>query len=63
NGDAGATSGAQQVAPALQSPSPGSIVIEHLNPPASGTAQGVAAALPRMAAAGFRFVRLSDHLG
>ncbi|MDK3257452.1 hypothetical protein [Blastococcus capsensis] len=51
------------MAAALQSASPGSIVIGHLNPPASGTAQGVAAALPRMAAAGFRFVRLSDHLG
>lgn len=63
NGDAGATFGDRQVGAALQSASAGSIVIGHMNKPTSGTAAGVAAALPRMVAAGFRFVRLSDYLG
>ena len=62
NGDAGATFGPQQVAAALESASPGSIVIGHMNQPTSGTAQGVATAVPRLVAEGFRFVRLSDHL-
>ncbi|SOC46926.1 Peptidoglycan/xylan/chitin deacetylase, PgdA/CDA1 family [Blastococcus aggregatus] len=62
NGDAGATSSARQVTAALQSVSPGSIVIGHLNQPTGGTAAGVAAALPRLTADGFRFVRLSDYL-
>ena len=62
NGDAGATFGPRQVAAALQSASAGSIVIGHMNQPGSGTADGVAAALPRLTADGFRFVRLSDYL-
>ncbi len=62
NGDAGATFSARQVAAALQSVSPGSIVIGHLNQPTGGTAAGVAAALPRLTADGFRFVRLSEQL-
>lgn len=62
NGDAGATSGPQQVAAALRTVFPGSIVIGHMNQPTGGTAAGVAAALPRLTADGFRFVRLSDHL-
>ncbi|MFP5369694.1 MAG: polysaccharide deacetylase family protein [Actinomycetes bacterium] len=62
NGDAGATFGPQQVAAALQSCRAGSIVIGHMNQPAGGTAEGVAAALPRLADDGFRCVRLSEHL-
>ena len=62
NGDAGATFGPGQVAAALQSASAGSIVIGHMNQPGGGTAAGVAAALPRLAADGFRFVRLSEYL-
>jgi peptidoglycan/xylan/chitin deacetylase (PgdA/CDA1 family) len=62
NGDAGATFGPQQVTAALRSASAGSIVIAHTNQPTGGTAAGVAAALPRMVADGFRFVRLSDYL-
>lgn len=62
NGDAGATFGPTQVAAALRSVSPGSIVIGHMNQPTGGTAAGVAAALPRLTADGFRFVRLSEHL-
>ena len=61
NGDAGATLGPQQVRP-LSSAVPGSVVLCHMNQPSSGTAQGVAAALPRLADAGFRFVRLSDRI-
>ncbi len=63
NGDAGATFGPRQVTAALQSLTAGSIVIGHMNQPAGGTADGVAAALPRLAADGFRFVRLSEYLG
>jgi peptidoglycan/xylan/chitin deacetylase (PgdA/CDA1 family) len=62
NGDAGATFGPRQVAAALQTVTPGSIVIGHMNQPTGGTADGVAAALPRLTADGFRFVRLSEHL-
>ncbi len=62
NGDAGATFGAGQVTAALRSASPGSIVIGHMNQPGGGTAAGVAAALPRLTADGFRFVRLSEYL-
>ncbi|SDF24436.1 Peptidoglycan/xylan/chitin deacetylase, PgdA/CDA1 family [Blastococcus aurantiacus] len=61
NGDAGATFGPRQVTAALCTATPGSIVIGHLNQPGGGTAAGVAAALPRLAADGFRFARLSEH--
>jgi hypothetical protein len=33
-----------------------------MNHPASGTAQGIAAAVPRLIATGYRFVRLSDEI-
>ncbi|MDP9429931.1 MAG: polysaccharide deacetylase family protein [Actinomycetota bacterium] len=62
NGDAGATLTPRQVAAALESATPGSIVLCHMNQPGSGTARGLATALPRLAEAGFRFVRLSDYL-
>jgi hypothetical protein len=62
NGDAGATFGAHEVTAVLRTATPGSIVIGHLNQPSGGTAAGVAAALPRLTADGFRFVRLSEHL-
>ncbi|TKJ21519.1 polysaccharide deacetylase family protein [Blastococcus sp. CCUG 61487] len=62
NGDAGATAGARQVATALRSATAGSIVIAHMNQPSGGTAEGVAEALPRLTADGFRFVRLSEYL-
>ena len=38
------------------------IVLCHMNHPGSGTAQGIAAAVPRLEAAGYRFVRLSDEI-
>lgn len=62
NGDAGATFGTGQVTGALRTASAGSIVIGHMNQPGGGTAAGVAAALPRLTADGFRFVRLSEYL-
>lgn len=62
NGDAGATLTPHGVAAALECATPGSIVLCHMNQPGCGTAQGVAAALPRLTRAGFRFVRLSDYL-
>jgi hypothetical protein len=33
-----------------------------MNHPESGTAQGIAAAVPRLMASSYRFVRLSDEL-
>ncbi|ONH52084.1 polysaccharide deacetylase [Frankia sp. CcI49] len=63
NGDAGATFSAGQVTRAVLTARPGSIVIAHLNHPEGGTARGFAKALPQLAAAGYRFVRLSDQIG
>jgi hypothetical protein len=33
-----------------------------MNHPGSGTAQGIAAAVPRLIATGYRFIRLSDEI-
>ncbi|WP_033821342.1 polysaccharide deacetylase family protein, partial [Kitasatospora sp. MBT63] len=60
NGDGGATFGAEQVRRTVAAAGPGSIVLAHMNHPGSGTARGVAAALPELLDAGHRFVRLSD---
>ena len=62
NGDAGATFTAPQVERVMLTAKPGSIVIGHMNRPASGTASGVDNALVKLGAAGFRFVQLSKHL-
>ncbi|WP_322763204.1 polysaccharide deacetylase family protein [Frankia sp. Cr2] len=62
NGDAGATYPPDQVERAVLTARPGSIIIGHMNHPSGGTAKGMAAALPRLIGAGFRFVRLSDFL-
>jgi peptidoglycan/xylan/chitin deacetylase (PgdA/CDA1 family) len=61
-GDAGATYSAPQVADAMLSSKPGSIILAHMNRPDSGTAEGIAAALPKLRRRGFRFVRLSEYL-
>ncbi|MCK9893055.1 polysaccharide deacetylase family protein [Frankia sp. AgB32] len=58
NGDGGATFTPAQVTSALLTAPVGSIVIGHMNHPGRGTARGVAAALPRLLDAGFRFVHL-----
>ncbi|MER6360500.1 polysaccharide deacetylase family protein [Kitasatospora sp. NPDC001527] len=60
NADGGATLPAAQVQRELAGAAPGDIVIAHMNRPASGTARGVAAALPALLAAGRTFTRLSD---
>jgi peptidoglycan/xylan/chitin deacetylase (PgdA/CDA1 family) len=61
-GDAGATYSAAQVADAMLKSKPGSIILAHMNRPNGGTAEGIAAALPRVRRRGFRFVGLSEYL-
>ena len=61
-GDAGASYSAAQVADAMLSSKPGSIILAHMNRPDSGTAEGIDAALPQLSRRGVRFVRLSDYL-
>ncbi|MFC5664471.1 polysaccharide deacetylase family protein [Kitasatospora misakiensis] len=60
NADGGATLPAAQVQRELLDVAPGGIVLAHMNHPASGTARGLAAALPALLAAGRTFTRLSD---
>jgi peptidoglycan/xylan/chitin deacetylase (PgdA/CDA1 family) len=62
NGDGGATFTPGQVRSTVTTAPGGSIVICHMNHPDSGTAQGIAAAVPDLLARGYRFVRLSDEL-
>lgn len=63
NGDDGATASAATVAGRLRKAQPGDIVLVHMNKPASGTAAGLASALPDLMARGFRFVKLSQAAG
>lgn len=63
NGDDGATLGAAAVAKRLRQVQPGDIVIAHMNKPAGGTAEGLAAALPELLARPLRFVKLSQSAG
>lgn len=60
-GDAGATWDADRVTRALAGAQPGDIALLHMNRPAAGTAEGVAAAIPLLREKGFSFVRLSDR--
>ncbi|MDD2319685.1 MAG: polysaccharide deacetylase family protein [Geobacteraceae bacterium] len=60
-GDAGATYSKEQVATALLSSVPGSIVILHMNHPESGTGKGVMLAVPLLKKKGFRFVSLAEY--
>lgn len=60
NGDGGATLTAGQVHQTVAHARGGDLVICHMNQPRSGTARGIAAAVPRLLAGGHRFVRLSD---
>ena len=62
NGDGGATFTPRQVRDTVTAAPGGSIVLCHMNHPGSGTAQGIAAAVPRLIHAGYRFARLSDEL-
>jgi peptidoglycan/xylan/chitin deacetylase (PgdA/CDA1 family) len=63
NADDGATLGAASVAKRLRQMKTGDIVIAHMNRPASGTAEGLAAALPELLGRGVRFVKLSQAAG
>lgn len=58
NADFGATAGATQVQRAMSAATPGGIALGHMHRPRSGTAAGMAAALPALRAAGFTFVHL-----
>jgi len=63
NADDGGTLGAAAVAQRLRQVRAGDIVIAHLNRPAAGTAEGLAAALPELLARNLRFVTLSQAAG
>ena len=62
NGDGGATFTPRQVAEALHTVRPGSIVISHMNHPEHGTAAGMRASLPALKGVGYRFVHVADYL-
>ncbi|MFD4430350.1 polysaccharide deacetylase family protein, partial [Nocardia sp. NPDC058497] len=58
NADFGATASAAQVQRAMNAATPGSIALAHMHRPKSGTATGMAAAIPALRAAGYTFVHL-----
>ncbi|WP_342801887.1 polysaccharide deacetylase family protein [Nocardia sp. No.11] len=58
NADFGATASAAQVQRAMSAATPGGIVLAHMHRPKSGTAAGMAVAIPALRAAGFTFVHL-----
>ncbi|HEY2285203.1 MAG TPA: polysaccharide deacetylase family protein [Streptosporangiaceae bacterium] len=62
NSDGGATFTPDQVRSTVAAAPGGSLVLAHMNHPEGGTAPGIAAAVPRLTAAGYRFVHLSDEL-
>lgn len=63
NGDDGARLGAALVARRLAAVQPGDVVLAHMNHPGSGTAAGIAQAVPVWQQRGLRFVRLSQAAG
>ncbi|MFI9273317.1 polysaccharide deacetylase family protein [Kitasatospora sp. NPDC052896] len=62
NGDAGATYPTAEIDSEVGAAPPGAIVLAHMNQPAGHTAAGIAAAVPRLLAAGHTFTRLGDVL-
>lgn len=60
NGDAGATFTVAQVASAVGTVRPGSIIIGHMNRPDGATAEGLATALPQLRRAGHTFAQLGQ---
>jgi peptidoglycan/xylan/chitin deacetylase (PgdA/CDA1 family) len=60
NADDGATAPASEVARRVHAAQAGDIILAHMNHPASGTAQGLAMALPALQRRGVQFVRLSE---
>ncbi len=63
NADDGASASAATVAKRVRGAGPGDIILAHMNHPASGTAEGLAAALPQLLQRGLVFVRLSQVAG
>jgi peptidoglycan/xylan/chitin deacetylase (PgdA/CDA1 family) len=63
NGDAGASLPAAGVARRVLKAGPGDIILAHMNHPRSGTAAGLAQALPQLQQRGLRFVKLSQAAG
>ena len=61
NGDGGATYSAEQVKQSLLQVEPGSIALLHMNQPGSGTAEGVAMAVPILQEKGYTFVNLANQ--
>lgn len=59
-GDAGATYTKEQVKASLLQVKPGSIVLLHMNQPASETLEGLAKAIPILKNKGYQFVKLKD---
>jgi peptidoglycan/xylan/chitin deacetylase (PgdA/CDA1 family) len=59
-GDAGATFNQYQVRDALLNAKPGSIVLLHMNKPASETFEGIRLAIPELKRRGVRFVKLDE---
>ena len=62
NGDVGATLTSRQVAEALRTVRPGSIVISHMNHPGHGTAAGMRAGLPALKDMGYRLVHVAGYV-
>ncbi|HSO68364.1 MAG TPA: hypothetical protein VLQ67_01875 [Arachnia sp.] len=62
NADAGATFTPAQVRQSMGAAEAGSICIGHFNRPGSGTAEGMAEALPRLLDGGLTFARLRGVL-
>lgn len=58
NADFGATASAAQVRRAMSAATPGGIALAHMHRPKSGTAAGMAAAIPALRSAGYTFVHL-----
>lgn len=63
NADAGASLPAAAVARRVAATAPGDILIAHMNHPRSGTAAGLAQALPPLQQRGLRFVTLAEAAG
>lgn len=59
-GDEGATLSSEKVAERIFGAKPGQIILCHMNQPESGTAEGLAEAVPRLLDEGYRFVTLDD---
>jgi len=62
DGDNGAKASAAQVRSKITGAAPGSVVLAHMNHPASGTAAGVSDAITALRAAGWEFASLAGQV-